>query len=269
MNQALNRAIDGLYRLEDYAAGTTLLHRVHPMAKLLVTLGYLAAVVSFPRTNLSGLIPFLSYPVIFAVLGEVPFKLLGKRLLPALPFILPLALSEWLLDRTPLFSVGTFAVTGGMISALVLCCKTLLTVSAVLLLAATTRLQDLSAALAAAHCPPFFIQQLNLTYRYLSVLAGEVGRMLSAYHLRAPKVKGIAMRDMGSFVGQLLLRSFDRAARVYQAMKCRGFSGALTAGVKQSFATKDGVYAGLLLLAIAALRCLPIAVWIGQLAGGS
>jgi len=29
---------------------------------------------------------------------------------------------------------------------------------------------------------------------------------------------------MGSFTGQLLIRSFDRADRVYNAMKCRGYA---------------------------------------------
>jgi len=32
------------------------------------------------------------------------------------------------------------------------------------------------------------------------------------------------MRDMGSFSGQLLIRSFDRAERVYNAMKCKGYA---------------------------------------------
>jgi cobalt/nickel transport system permease protein len=32
------------------------------------------------------------------------------------------------------------------------------------------------------------------------------------------------MRDMGVFSGQLLIRSFDRAERVYNAMKCRGYA---------------------------------------------
>ena len=49
--------------------------------------------------------------------------------------------------------------------------------------------------------------------------------MALAYRLRSNGEKGIRMKDMGSFLGQLLLRSFDRAERVYTAMACRGFSG--------------------------------------------
>jgi cobalt/nickel transport system permease protein len=48
--------------------------------------------------------------------------------------------------------------------------------------------------------------------------------MSVAYSLRKPGGKGIEMRDTGSFAGQLLIRSFDRADRVYNAMKCRGYA---------------------------------------------
>jgi cobalt/nickel transport system permease protein len=53
--------------------------------------------------------------------------------------------------------------------------------------------------------------------------------MNTAYCLRNTGRKGIEMRpllqlrDMGSFTGQLLIRSFDRADRIYNAMKCRGY----------------------------------------------
>jgi len=64
----------------------------------------------------------------------------------------------------------------------------------------------------------------ELTYRYTGVLLNEAYSMNIAYSLRSPNRKGIEMRDMGSFLGQLLLRSFDRAERVYNAMKCRGYA---------------------------------------------
>lgn len=64
-----------------------------------------------------------------------------------------------------------------------------------------------------------------LTYRYISVLLEQVSNMYTAYILRAPAAKGIKMKDMGVFVGQLLLKSFDRAESIYVAMKCRGYDG--------------------------------------------
>ncbi|MBK5263575.1 MAG: cobalt ECF transporter T component CbiQ, partial [Peptostreptococcaceae bacterium] len=70
-----------------------------------------------------------------------------------------------------------------------------------------------------------FVLLISMIYRYISVALEETINMYMAYSLRSPYSKGIKIKDMGSFVGQLLLRSFDRGERVYFAMKCRGFSG--------------------------------------------
>jgi cobalt/nickel transport system permease protein len=69
-----------------------------------------------------------------------------------------------------------------------------------------------------------------MTYRYLAVLAAEVSRTTRAYALRAAGRRGIAPAAWGPLAGQVLLRTFDRAERVYQAMRLRGFDGDPHAG---------------------------------------
>ena len=49
--------------------------------------------------------------------------------------------------------------------------------------------------------------------------------MTTAYRLRAPGHKGIHISAWGSFLGQLLLRSMDRAEELYSNMLLRGFKG--------------------------------------------
>ena len=49
--------------------------------------------------------------------------------------------------------------------------------------------------------------------------------MITAYQLRAPGQKGIHVSAWGSFLGQLLLRSMDRASTLYDSMCLRGFYG--------------------------------------------
>ena len=49
--------------------------------------------------------------------------------------------------------------------------------------------------------------------------------MAQAYSLRAPGQKGIHISAWGSFLGQLLLRSMDRAQELYSSMELRGFRG--------------------------------------------
>jgi cobalt/nickel transport system permease protein len=99
---------------------------------------------------------------------------------------------------------------------------------AVLILVSVTRFSELTNEMRRLRLPPIFIIMFELSYRYIGVLLNEAYSMSIAYALRSPNRKGIDMRDMGSFSGQLLIRSFDRAERVYNAMKCRGYAPGYT-----------------------------------------
>ncbi len=48
---------------------------------------------------------------------------------------------------------------------------------------------------------------------------------MTAYKLRAPSQNGINYKAWGTLVGQWLLRSMDKAERVYESMLLRGFTG--------------------------------------------
>ena len=93
------------------------------------------------------------------------------------------------------------------------------------LLIATTKIDALCAALRKIHVPAILTTLFLLTYRYIGVMMDEVSVMVQAYSLRAPKQKGIHISAWGSFLGQLLLRSMDRAQELYSSMMLRGFQG--------------------------------------------
>ena len=227
----LSSAIKNLCSLEQLAEGTTVIHRLHPLVKLAVTLIYAATVISFPRYALSAMAPLALYPVVLAALSDTPWRPLLRRLVVAAPFVLFTGLANILLERTVLFRLGGLPVTAGGLSCLSLIFKAFLTVSAVLLLAAATPLTELTNQLARWHIPRILCLQLLLTYRYLSVLMQEAERMHTAYRLRGGGgAGGVRFRDAGCFLGQLLLRSSDRAERIYCAMKCRGYDGSYRPG---------------------------------------
>ena len=70
----------------------------------------------------------------------------------------------------------------------------------------------------------------------------EVGRILRAYSLRAPQQKGIHRSAWGSLAGQLIIRTFERAQRVYQAMCLRGFTGEYHNGTSTKINRMDFTY---------------------------
>ena len=257
------RRLDALDRL---ALQDSPVHRLHPAAKLITTFAYIVLVVSFPSRNVSGLTAFVLYPAILMPLSGTPWKPVLTRLAVALPFSLAGGLSNLLLNRSVAFHLGHVAVTLGMVSFASIMLKTLLTVLAVLLLIATTPFSDISMQLTRFRMPKILCLQLVMTYRYISTLLGEAATMLTAYLLRSPRQKGVKMRDMGSFLGQLIVLSAARAERVYQGMKCRGFKGVYNGGNSAQFCPKAyaftiGICAALLLLRFCNISLLLGGLW--------
>jgi cobalt/nickel transport system permease protein len=109
--------------------------------------------------------------------------------------------------------------------------------------------------------------QIVLTYRYIATLLDEAGDSWTAYTLRSPGLKAIKMKDMGNFMGHLLLRSFDKAERVYYAMKCRGFTGVYHGGGREVIDLSGADWTFLLVsfFALAAMRIFNISLLFGTL----
>ncbi len=263
----LFHAASEMDRLDQLAMKDSPVHRLHPMAKLIATFAYVAIVLSFSSENISGLVPFVFYPVIMMSLSGTPYRPLLVRILVALPFSLMGGISNLLLSQGTAFFIGSLAVSHGMVSFVSIMLKTLLTVLAVLILSATTSFVEISDQLIMLRLPKIMCMQLTMTYRYLSILISEAGSMYTAYSLRAPNLTGIRMKDMGSFLGQLILRSFDRAERVYVAMKCRGFQGAYFGKRRSGFGLVDWMYAILSICSFVFLRYFNISLFFGGLVG--
>jgi len=219
------KAASKLNDLEEMANGKSVVHTFHPLSKIIITFVFLVAVISFDRYQISGLVPFILYPVIMLALSLTPLKPIFYRLIPALPFSLFGGFSNIIFDRLPILTIGMITITSGMVSFVSILLKTVLTVTAVLILIATTPMPAISKQLTRIGIPSLIVFLLIMTYRYISVLIEEVSTMITAYTIRAPRQKYVKMKDMGSFIGHLLLRSIDRAERVFAAMKCRGFNG--------------------------------------------
>lgn len=221
----LTTALANLGELDALASRRTPIHDLDPRAKVLTAFAFMITVVSFGKYNLSGLLPFFIYPVALIALANLPPRALLVRLALAAPFALCVGLFNPVLDRAPLIHLGSWALSGGWVSFASIMLRFLLTLSAALILIATTGMTAVCAALARLRVPRAFTVQLLLLYRYLYVLLDDGTRVLRAHALRSTRGGGIPPRIFASLVGQLLLRSLDRAQRLHVAMLCRGFDG--------------------------------------------
>lgn len=234
-------SIHNIRFLEDLARKETYIHRIHPLIKLLTTVMYLFVVVSFNRYDIGGLMPLLLYPVYILIFAELPIGALCKRVLWVEPFIIGIGILNPLFDHQ-VYMLGNIMISRGWITCLSIFIKGGFTVMAAFLLIATTGMDHLAYALRKLKVPRLFVLQLLLTYRYISVLMEEVSRTVRAYTLRSPRQKGIHRNHWGSLAGQLLLRTYGRAQRVYQAMCLRGFDGEYHVGAYRKIKGRDILY---------------------------
>jgi cobalt/nickel transport system permease protein len=261
----IRKSFNRITSLEELAIRNTPIHRMHPAIKLLATAIYLVMVISFGGNQISGLIVFFLYPFLLMAFGEIPFKPLLGRLVIALPFTVFAGLSNILVSREAVMILGGVVITQGMLTFVSILMKTILTVSAVLILIATTSMNDLLYAMMYFHIPSILVMQITMTFRYLSVLMGEVSVMYHAYMLRAPREKGIKLKDMGPFLGQLIIRSFDRAERIYHAMKCRGFEDGFHFSKCSRVPRMEWLYLAIVIVLLIVLRFVNVSRLIGEL----
>ena len=260
----MEKALFELGEMDALAARDTPVHRLHPLSKLLVTLGYIVTVVSFNKYDLTGLIVMVLYPILLFQLSGIPVSTCFRKLRIVLPLVMAVGLLNPFFDRVPAFAIGGIVVTGGVLSMLTLMMKGIFCLMASFLLIATTGIDSLCAALRILRVPSMIVTLLLLTYRYVGVMTEELAIMTDAYHLRAPGQKGIHHSAWGSFLGQLLLRSMDRAEELYASMRLRGFHGEFQYAPVPAFSMRDGLW----LICWIAVLILFRWVHVAQLIGG-
>jgi cobalt/nickel transport system permease protein len=212
-------------RLDRLANQDSPIHRLDPRAKLITTLVFLVAVVSFPKYEISAMLPFALYPVVLASVGRLPLGFVARKLLTVAPFAVLVGIFNPLLDREILLRLGPVGISGGWVSFASILLRFCLTIGTAFLLIATTSFQGLCVGLQRLGAPRVLTVQLLFLYRYLFVLAGEAVRLVRARALRSFGRRGMGLRVFGSLVGHLLIRTLARAQRIHLAMLSRGFDG--------------------------------------------
>jgi cobalt/nickel transport system permease protein len=225
--------------LEKYADRDSFVHSLDPRCKILLTLIFITAVVSFRKYEILALLPFSAFPFFLILSSGIPFMYLVKKLLPISFFAVMIGIANPLIDRSILTHVCGYTVSGGWISFASIMLRFALTASCALLLVMTTGMYNLTIGLEKLRIPQIFAVQLFFLCRYLAVLTDETVRMLRARDLRSFGKSGQSWKTASNMLSVLFIRSFDRAERIYTAMRCRGFDGTLPMARKLKWRIRD------------------------------
>ena len=230
---------------EPFADGTSILHRFDARAKLVAALVYCCVVA------LLGDWRALVLAVVFSSgllgLARPNARLAARRLLVVNAFVAFLWLFvPWSVPGEPLMTWGPVTVTReGVDFSLLLTLRVNAIVFACIALLATSRTVDVAHALRALRVPEKLVVVLFFCVRYIEVIHGEYRRLAAAIKVRGfrPRTNLHTYRTYANLVGMLLVRSHDRAARIYEAMVCRGFTGRLPGPGEGRLRARDAIAA--------------------------
>ncbi len=232
----------------------------------MTTVGFIVAVSSFPASAVTPLAPFLLYPVLLTVVGDIPLGLIAGRLAVVLPFAALLGAANPLLDHAPALVLAGATITRGWLSFAGIVCRTLLIVAAALALTALSGFDGICGAFERLRLPHALVLQLRLMFRHLSTLSDEVGRTLLAYRLRAGRQRGVAPREWGGVAGSVLVRSIDRAERIHTAILARGGAEAPRQRIRGLARPSDWMFAALWTAWFLLCRLIDLPALVGALA---
>ncbi len=233
--------LDPLHASED-----TLIARLAPRTRIMVALTFVLATTALATPEWSAAALLAAGTLI--VLAELDRRDVALRLLHVEGFLLALLL---LLPLTvpglPLLELGPFVVSQeGLQQALVLVVKINACLLAVTALIGTMEPTRLGRALAGLGAPLRLVHLFLFMVRYLALFEGELRRLREAMRVRGFVARSSrhGWRSLGHLAGMLLVRAVDRAERVDEAMRCRGFSGRLPMLAGEPLAGRDFLFGG-------------------------
>jgi cobalt/nickel transport system permease protein len=226
---------------EEFANNDSFIHRLDPRGKLIIV--FLFSIVVAAANQFQVLLGSLTLGLLIVLTAKVPAGELIKRLIPVNMLILFLWLFlPFTFGGEPLFFVGSLAVTReGVFYATRISIKSNAMMLMLIALVASTPIFSIGHAMHQLKIPKKIVHLFFFTYRYIHAIYREYLRLKNSIKIRGfiPKTDLHTYKTFAYLVGMLLVRSFDRAHRVHNAMLCRGFRGNLYSLKKFSFKTND------------------------------
>jgi cobalt/nickel transport system permease protein len=232
------------------------LDQLDARTRIVSALAIIAAVLAIrsPAVLLVGL-PIL---IAFALACGLRLREIAGRMAHAEGFMLVLLIMLPLTVPGPAWAtLGPLEFSQpGLDRAILILLRANLSALTVLVLLAGLEPSRFGHALAGLGVPQKLAHLLLFSARWAALVKQEALRLHDALRARAFRASTSAhtFRTLGHFMGQLLLRAMERAERVDEAMRCRGFVGRFALVVEERAGWRDAAFgAGVAFCLIGAL----------------
>lgn len=218
--------------------GTSLIHRLDPRFKLIITLIFL--IMLFVGDSPIGLVIGAVFTFLSIALSKIKPKLFFKSIKPILPFLIITALLNlfFITGGDVLFKWRFITITtGGIKTSIFMIARIILLISGSSLLTYTTSPIALTDAIERLLSPlkklKFPVHELammmTIALRFIPTLIEETDKIISAQKARGAEISTGSLaaraRNIVSILVPLFISSFRRAEELATAMECRCYNG--------------------------------------------
>lgn len=213
--------------IDRYASLDSPLHRFDPRAKIIAFLFLIFSVVLIPDLKIAFI--GLFFAIFLLVLSRIPITFVLSYMKWVAMFVLSFFII--LAFTFPGVEIAKFyflSITAeGLYVGSLITLRAFSAIILIFLMIGTMRFDTTIKALDRLKVPNPLVQMLMFTYRYIFVFVDEFQRIWTAMESRGFKLRTTlyALRTIGKAMGMLFIRSYERAERVYNAMRSRGYTG--------------------------------------------
>ena len=238
-----------------YFPGDSLLHRMDPRVKLVLTLAFIILV--FVPKSWAGLLLAVAFLIAAVVFSRLPLRLVLKSMKPIAPIVVLTSLiNMFYIPGDEIFSLGFLHVTRqGVFTAVFIAVRLLCLIAGSSLLTYTTSPTTLTDALERLLHPLTYLRlnvhelamMMTIALRFIPTLIEETDQIMSAQKARGADLEsGGLMQRVRALIPLLIplfISSFRRAIDLATAMECRCYHGGegRTRMKQMHMAARDGI----------------------------
>lgn len=220
-----------------YFPGKSVLHRLDPRMKILLTVGYI--IMLFSVSNPLGLCVGILFLVFAYAISGIPPRMITKSLKPVIPIIIfTTVLNMFFVKGDPLFDWWIFHISRqGLLTAVVMTIRIICLIAGTSLLTYTTSpitltdgLERLMKPLKKVHFPVHELSMMmTIALRFIPTLIEETDKIMNAQKARGADLEsgGIMQRAKAlvPILIPLFVSAFRRADELALAMESRCYHG--------------------------------------------
>jgi cobalt/nickel transport system permease protein len=231
--------IEELFQIEKHAYKDSYIHRLDARVKIILAFAVIIAIISVPYSTMVytvGGIFFVFFVILWALTRLSPM-IYFHRLIEIVPlwgiviFFQIFLKNKYYTDYHAILTLplGIAIYSESVTFAFILLVKFIISISFIILLSSTTKLQDMLEGGTRLGLPADFALVLGMMIRYLFVFGyiyrkvneSLATRCFNAFDTSLPwKYR---MRQLGYTIGTMFIRAYEQGERVYTSMLCRGY----------------------------------------------